>query len=110
MEGVYGWFITLTTIGFGDVIPGRNKTHLFFIWLRIFFNFIGLSFTASVLSSLGSWIGSRNINCKPPCNCCNSLTGRMNIDRQCVGHDGNDVEMNQQVDQKQDTGVGASTL
>lgn len=71
-DGVYGWFITLTTIGYGDVIPGIDLHHTFYIWIRLVFMFVGLSFTASVLNSLGSWISkTRDSNLTKLCICCN---------------------------------------
>ncbi|KAK3753253.1 hypothetical protein QZH41_004466 [Actinostola sp. cb2023] len=67
VEGVYSWFITLSTIGYGDIVPGLHSNNLLMVWLRVIFMFLGLSITASVLNSLASWISKRDLKV---CRCC----------------------------------------
>ena len=57
-EGIYAWFITFSTIGFGDYIPGYHYIqgdfgiqHSILIY-RIFFDIFGLCVVAAFLSSL----------------------------------------------------------
>ncbi|XP_074530128.1 uncharacterized protein kcnk4a [Halichoeres trimaculatus] len=57
LESLYFVVITLTTVGFGDFVPGggRNGDILFkpLVWLWIVF---GLAYFASILTMIGNWL------------------------------------------------------
>lgn len=91
IEGVYSWFITLKTIGYGDIIPGqsaeKSSKSLTMIWLRVIFMFLGLSITSSVLNSLGTCIEKRR-NKSKFCKCSKGMGSIVRWSR-----NGNDIEM-----------------
>ncbi|XP_069387216.1 potassium channel subfamily K member 10 isoform X2 [Paralichthys olivaceus] len=57
LESLYFVVITLTTVGFGDYVPGGGREDgLFFkplVWLWIVF---GLAYFASILTMIGNWL------------------------------------------------------
>ncbi|XP_020491406.2 uncharacterized protein kcnk4a isoform X1 [Labrus bergylta] len=57
LESLYFVVITLTTVGFGDYVPGDGRTDdvLFkpLVWLWIVF---GLAYFASILTMIGNWL------------------------------------------------------
>ncbi|XP_049441038.1 potassium channel subfamily K member 4 isoform X2 [Epinephelus fuscoguttatus] len=57
LESLYFVVITLTTVGFGDYVPGgRDGSNWFFkplVWLWIVF---GLAYFASILTMIGNWL------------------------------------------------------
>ena len=59
VESVYFWFVTLTTIGFGDYVPEKRKFHSeqrtrkgFFHMLMTIYAMIGLCVVSSVINSV----------------------------------------------------------
>ena len=64
---LYVWFVTLTTIGFGDFVPhihfqeSRGDSTFISLYLMIVF-FIGMSLVATVLQASSDWMESK----KPP--------------------------------------------
>ncbi|TNN45472.1 Potassium channel subfamily K member 2 [Liparis tanakae] len=56
LESLYFVVITLTTVGFGDYVPGGREDDWFFkplVWLWIVF---GLAYFASILTMIGNWL------------------------------------------------------
>ncbi|XP_076015567.1 potassium channel subfamily K member 10 [Genypterus blacodes] len=56
LEAIYFVVITLTTVGFGDYVPGGNQAGFFFkplMWVWIVF---GLAYFASILTMIGDWL------------------------------------------------------
>ncbi|XP_044061057.1 potassium channel subfamily K member 4 isoform X2 [Siniperca chuatsi] len=56
LESLYFVVITLTTVGFGDYVPGDGHEGMFFkplVWLWIVF---GLAYFASILTMIGNWL------------------------------------------------------
>uniref|UniRef100_A0A3Q3N8V6 Potassium channel, subfamily K, member 4a n=1 Tax=Mastacembelus armatus TaxID=205130 RepID=A0A3Q3N8V6_9TELE len=56
LESLYFVVITLTTVGFGDYVPGGREGGMFFkplVWLWIVF---GLAYFASILTMIGNWL------------------------------------------------------
>ena len=59
VEGMYVWFVTFTTIGFGDYIPGAEadaKGGIGAVLYRIIFVVIGLSLCSTILNAIGSMV------------------------------------------------------
>lgn len=59
---IYVWFVTLTTIGFGDYVPrGSGDPSLFPVEVvySLISSFLGLALIASILHIVGDWIHSR---------------------------------------------------
>ena len=64
---LYVWFVTFTTIGFGDYVPQRSmKNHPIYNFFEIAYAltafFLGLVSIATILHALSDWIDSK----KPP--------------------------------------------
>lgn len=59
---LYVWFVTFTTIGFGDYVPAgsgdQSMLPLELVYSIISF-FLGLSLIATILHTLGDWINSK---------------------------------------------------
>ena len=51
-EGFYAYFITYTTVGFGDLIPGANKTSPGHTAVRVIFIILGLAAMSNVINGL----------------------------------------------------------
>lgn len=52
LEGFYCYFITFTTVGFGDLIPGQSLRNPGYIGMRIFLIIIGLVAMSNLLNAL----------------------------------------------------------
>ncbi|XP_075829436.1 potassium channel subfamily K member 4 isoform X4 [Microtus pennsylvanicus] len=57
LEAIYFVIVTLTTVGFGDYVPGtgsgQNSAYQPLVWFWILF---GLAYFASVLTTIGNWL------------------------------------------------------
>ena len=51
-EGFYAYFITYTTVGFGDLIPGENPRSAGHTMLRVIFIILGLAAMSNVINAL----------------------------------------------------------
>ncbi|KAM6953346.1 potassium channel subfamily K member 2 [Aplochiton taeniatus] len=57
LEAIYFVVITLTTVGFGDFVPGgRRKGDLLFKPLVLLWIVFGLAYFASILTMIGNWL------------------------------------------------------
>ncbi|KAK5924958.1 hypothetical protein CgunFtcFv8_017527 [Champsocephalus gunnari] len=56
LESLYFVVITLTTVGFGDYVPGGRDGGLFFKPLVWFWIVFGLAYFASILTMIGNWL------------------------------------------------------
>ncbi|EDO42867.1 predicted protein [Nematostella vectensis] len=61
LEGTYAWFITFTTIGYGDIVPGGHSKNPGYIWVRLIVIMLGLTVTASVLTAISSCLEKRDV-------------------------------------------------
>lgn len=78
-QGVYVWFITLTTVGFGDFVPGiMIEGHQPNALL-----FPGLCFMAGVVDAMVEFVNKADVQvvrCKNTCLCCNKSTQSSQVD------------------------------
>ncbi|TNM99190.1 hypothetical protein fugu_013754 [Takifugu bimaculatus] len=56
LEALYFVVITLTTVGFGDYVPGGGRNGMFFKPLVLVWIVFGLAYFASVLTMIGNWL------------------------------------------------------
>ncbi|CAG09771.1 unnamed protein product, partial [Tetraodon nigroviridis] len=56
LEAFYFVVITLTTVGFGDYVPGGGRNGVFFKPLVLVWIVFGLAYFASVLTMIGNWL------------------------------------------------------
>ncbi|XP_030000541.1 potassium channel subfamily K member 4 isoform X2 [Sphaeramia orbicularis] len=56
LESLYFVVITLTTVGFGDYVPGGGRDGLFFKPLVLLWIVFGLAYFASILTMIGNWL------------------------------------------------------
>lgn len=56
LESLYFVVITLTTVGFGDFVPGGGRDGLFFKPLVLLWIVFGLAYFASILTMIGNWL------------------------------------------------------
>ena len=83
LEGVYCFFITFTTVGFGDLIPGQSTRHKpGHVGLRIFLIIFGLVAMSNMLNAI--------VNCEDTIQLLKKL-------KMCCGRKGN-VEISEQDD------------
>lgn len=54
LEGVYCFFITFTTVGFGDLIPGESRHKPGHVGLRIFLIIFGLVVMSNMLNAIAN--------------------------------------------------------
>lgn len=88
LEGIYCYFITFATVGFGDLIPGRHKNpgHVLVRILLIVFGLVAMS---NVLNAVFSCEDSANMLTKLRARCSG---GRTDSTQEEEGK-GNNVEM-----------------
>ena len=98
VESIYMWFITFTTVGYGDFYPGksyysrplvRNNTTSEYVYetdtssvvlmetLFLFFNILGLCLVSSVLNSIASAVDK--YRCRTHCHGCLPRVYHINI-------------------------------
>ncbi|XP_035525689.1 potassium channel subfamily K member 4 [Morone saxatilis] len=56
LESLYFVVITLTTVGFGDYVPGGGREGMFFKPLVLLWIVFGLAYFASILTMIGNWL------------------------------------------------------
>ncbi|XP_041800583.1 uncharacterized protein kcnk4a isoform X2 [Chelmon rostratus] len=56
LESLYFVVITLTTVGFGDFVPGGGREGMFFKPLVLLWIVFGLAYFASILTMIGNWL------------------------------------------------------
>nr|XP_046262735.1 uncharacterized protein kcnk4a isoform X2 [Scatophagus argus] len=56
LESLYFVVITLTTVGFGDYVPGGGREGIFFKPLVLLWIVFGLAYFASILTMIGNWL------------------------------------------------------
>ncbi|XP_073342355.1 potassium channel subfamily K member 10 [Pagrus major] len=56
LESLYFVVITLTTVGFGDYVPGRGHESMLFKLLVLLWIVFGLAYFASILTMIGNWL------------------------------------------------------
>ena len=54
LEGFYCYFITFTTVGFGDLIPGQSRKKTADVVLRIIFIILGLVAMSNLLNAIAN--------------------------------------------------------
>ena len=72
-QGLYVWFVTFTTVGFGDLIPGEDadaKGGIGVVLYRVILVIIGLSLIATVLNSVVDFAEKRNTSAFQLCDSC----------------------------------------
>lgn len=80
LVGLYFWFITFTTIGYGDYVPEIDKSHVSpaRVTMQLVWTTLGLCVVSSVLNALATFIEKRREKCKP--RCCGCLGNRESKD------------------------------
>ena len=91
LEGFYCFFITFTTVGFGDLIPGHSTRKPGHVALRIFMIILGLAAMSNMLNALASCQDSAKLFKKLKGRC-GRTAGKVEINE----NDANaDIEMNE---------------
>ena len=100
LDGFYAWWVTSTTVGFGDFVPHTKGQSGAYIFLTLVLTIIILSTVASMINAITELIDERAKKqlskrpCPTLCPCFNNKTSQTNI-QATHGNDGsggNDVQ------------------
>ena len=72
-QGLYVWFVTFTTIGFGDMIPGEgtdSTSGIGVVLYRVILVIIGLSLVSTAFNTVGDLAEKRHSSASKLCDGC----------------------------------------